>query len=335
MIYKVQQSLIKNPELYSKIVQEEEEEKLALEKNHLHSIEEKSNIGIILLKKISVDPVSLEKCKSLKKSKMGQNEFCNKIAYLGHVLSTAWQGESVSGIMIDRFISSLSCSLVTQCFSKMLQVFRKSNKFRIEGKKSFESLTELVLIILSKCSNFYQTTVPLEIINICGTYYLKKEPGSPKIYLLQGIKKHNLFKNFKFWEAALLSLVNSSKEDFDFHDRRHSIEISLVNENYKSKISRTFMAIAMHMMDLDCNKEMVYRLFGVYFNKYKLEDKFLVELNQFLASFSTPDDADLPPVSSPEPPRGPRRGSSSGFSMLGIDGLMKKTIGIFKGQLKI
>lgn len=276
-------------------------------------------------------------------------EFLNKICLIAFNLHLSWEGDNMNSRITDAFISSLSHPLFTQCFSKMLQIFRKINRFEL-SQKAFENISELILICLTKCTVFYQVNVPLELINISGTYYTKVSYGLDnekmrrhseinlplkKVYLLQGIKKHNIFKNFKFWESSLLNLVNQSKEEFDFHDKRQSIEISLINENYKSKISKTFMTIAIHMNDLGCNKEMVMRLFGIYFEKYQLGDKFLIELNTFLASnFNSEEENDTYiPLNRKESEKtngGNFFRMSLPTNITGGKGLIKRAIGIFK-----
>lgn len=345
MITKIQEKIIQDSETYSDLL----EGLLLNKKNPFYATSSECEIGLEILKKFEIEiPKNFEK--KLKKSKISLKEFLNKISIISYILALTWKGETPGAQISRNFINALSEPIMTSSFSKMLQFFRKMNKFKFD-QKGFETLSELVLIFLTKCSSFYQVKAPLEIINISGTYYMKSitnqenidrrkttsSLNNEKIYLLQGIKKHNLFKNFKFWEAALLNHIDASKEDFDFHAGRMSIEFSLINKNFKSKISRTFMTIAIHMLDLDCKKEVVMRLFGVYFHKYKLGEEFFMELNNFLVSNFNSDEFKTGSIILPK--KGEKKSQTFSLRNLpnslkfrGNEGFLKKAMGIFKNQ---
>ena len=115
-----------------------------------------------------------------------------------------------------------------------------------------------------------------------------------KFYILDGIKNHAIFKEVRFWEACLLYQMTSNREDFDFHNERFSIDISLVTENYVSKITKTFMGIALHMKDVSMSTNTVIEILTKYARKYRIPPESFQELQSFLdMTFGTECDAKL------------------------------------------
>lgn len=112
---------------------------------------------------------------------------------------------------------------------------------------------------------------------------LEPLPQKPvKFYILDGIRSHGIFKDIKFWEACLLYQMSSNREDFDFHNERYSIDINLVTENYVSKITKTFMGIALHMKDVSMSTATIIEILTKYARKYRIPPESFEELQNFL-----------------------------------------------------
>ena len=72
--------------------------------------------------------------------------------------------------------------------------------------------------------------------------------------------------------------MSSNREDFDFHNERYSIDINLVTENYVSKITKTFMGIALHMKDVSMSTNTIIEILTKYARKYRIPSQSFNEL---------------------------------------------------------
>jgi hypothetical protein len=73
-----------------------------------------------------------------------------------------------------------------------------------------------------------------------------------------------------------------NREDFDFHDVHHSIAESVVTENYISKITNTFMSIALHMKDVSISANSIIEMLSKYAMKYRIPTSSFEKLQGFL-----------------------------------------------------
>ena len=145
----------------------------------------------------------------------------------------AWKGQKIAGYELDQYFTAIKNPLFFLCFPKMMQSFRKLNTFKVESQ-FVRIILDMLLMCLSQAALNFNVSVPLELINMAGTYYhLEKytvvgEDGikekTKKVYLMNGIKDHKIFKNFDFWHASLIYTIAESKDGYDFHDVRYSIE---------------------------------------------------------------------------------------------------------------
>lgn len=103
-------------------------------------------------------------------------------------------------------------------------------------------------------------------------------------YLTEEIKSHKIFQKMKFWETCLIYSLKSSKDRFDFHDSRLSVDPELIRQNFISQISRTFMSLVLHMSEFGCSRVFVEDLMMRYFKKYMLPKKSVEELVRFIDS---------------------------------------------------
>ena len=118
----------------------------------------------------------------------------------------------------------------------------------------------MIMICLTQAVANFNVSVPLELINMTGTYYQTLEINliqddkkvvkkSKKIYLMDKIKDHKVFKSLDFWQACLIYSIAESKDGYDFHDVRYSIEQSIVKSGYVNQVVNNFMTLSMHMKE--------------------------------------------------------------------------------------
>lgn len=218
--------------------------------------------------------------KYLNKQGKSATEYLNQICMVISVVVNAWAGEAPANKDLDKFITSLKQTEVLLSFPQILQNFRKLKKFEIT-KSGFKTVVEMTMICLTECNNNFNVTVPLELINMAGTYYKLISDGK-KVYLLDGIKNHKIYQLKDFWEACLLWSISDSKENYDFHDVRYSIETVHVKNGFVDQIVNNFMTISMYMKEYSRSKETVMELMTEYIKKYRLPEKRLGRIWTFL-----------------------------------------------------
>jgi hypothetical protein len=243
----------------------------------------KSNLGKKVAKRISPEVKAY-----LQKINLPESDYLNGICLMSNMLVCAWKGEQARGQDLDQFIDLLKHPLYFLTFPTLFQSFRKLNSFEI-SKNGFKSVSEMVMICLTECSNLLNVTVPLELVNMAGTYFMREPQASEaqrgkKVYLLEGIKSHKIFKNMEFWECCLMYMIAESKRSYDFHDVRYSVDANVVQNGFLSQIVNNFMTVAMHMKDFEADKEKVLELMNRYLNKYKVPDRAVGRLRTYMMS---------------------------------------------------
>lgn len=101
-------------------------------------------------------------------------------------------------------------------------------------------------------------------------------------YLNEEIKSHKIFSKAKFWETCLVYSLKLSKDRFDFHDVRLSVDSQIIKENYIAQISRTFMSQIMHMKEFGYKRKATEELIVSYSKKYKLPNYSVKEMFDFI-----------------------------------------------------
>ena len=108
-------------------------------------------------------------------------------------------------------------------------------------------------------------SIPLSILNIGSTYYMKDLDEKP-VFIMEGIRQHAILNlDIKFWETCIL---------------HKNLNMGSINENSKMKqnqfqesISQNIMSIAFHMNDIFKDKRIIKDVCNKYIQVYKLGDK--------------------------------------------------------------
>lgn len=282
MINEVYSKIWKDPSIYDDLRKDEKEKKLQIEEISRERTEVidlsqsqlpqtnnpfRSDVGYqILGKDVEKGVRSL-----LNKQKKSATIYLNRLCSATSMLVNAWKGRGPSAQDLDHFITYIKNSEILLSFPHILEAFRKLKEFEI-NKSGFKTVVELIMIMLTECSNTFNVVVPLGLINMAGTYY-KIVSGNKKVYIMDGIKNHKLYQNRDFWEACLLWKITSSKEGYDFHDVRFSVESHVVQDGFIDQLVGCFLTIAMHMQEFGRKKETVFEIIKEYIKKYRLPSR--------------------------------------------------------------
>lgn len=226
--------------------------------------------------------VSSEIRNYINKNGKSTTEFLNQLCSVISMLINAWKGKSPSTLDLDYFITNTKNSEILLSFPQILQNFRQIKEFEIT-KSGYKTVVEMTMICLTECNNSYNVTVPMELINMAGTYF-KVTDGGSKVYILDGIKNHKIYQMKDFWEACLLWSISNSKENYDFHDERFSVETRYVKDGYMDQLVNNFLAIAMHMKEYSRSKETVLEIMNEYSTRYKLSKEKQERIRIFMDS---------------------------------------------------
>lgn len=112
--------------------------------------------------------------KLIKKYKISINEFMNSLCLMAFILAECWRGNVPTGKNLDNFILCLKKPVLSLCFPKLLQAFRKFNNFTLPVL-GMESLIQSINICLSSSKKTLNIAIPLELINMSSTYFTYKE----------------------------------------------------------------------------------------------------------------------------------------------------------------
>lgn len=209
--------------------------------------------------------------KFLNLQKKSATIYLNRLCSATSMLVNAWKGKEPSATDLDQFITYIKSSEMLLSFPHILEAFRKLKEFEI-NKSGFKTVVELTMIMLTECSNTFNVSVPLGLINMAGTYY-KIVSGNKKVYIMDGIKNHKLYQSRDFWEACLLWKITTSKEGYDFHDVRFSVESRVVQDGFIDQIVGCFLTIAMHMNEFGRKKDTVFAILAEFVRRYKLPSR--------------------------------------------------------------
>ena len=111
-----------------------------------------------------------------------------------------------------------------------------------------------------------------------STYYTNNENSGKKVsYLIEGIKKHQIFNSdIKFWEACILY------KNFNMKATKEN-ESKQIN-TLQGKIVNNILAVVFHMNDIMGYKPVLKELANKYVQAYKIPEGLITSLVSFLSS---------------------------------------------------
>lgn len=155
------------------------------------------------------------------------------------------------------------------------------NNYRVKGKLNLnDKFYELILYIynstfdLLKENNNY--TLGNLMIILSQTFY--KENGKEKIYILEGIKSHEIFKPNEFWK----NIINNKIED-EIKNLMKLEASKILNQEKKEEIIITkLFAFCSLMKEFNLDKNKISNICALIFEKYKSSQESREQINLFI-----------------------------------------------------
>ena len=145
------------------------------------------------------------------------------------------------------------------------------NNYRVSGKLNFnEKFYDIVVYIFNKAQDILLNQRNNEIedllIILPQTYF--KEINGKKIYLLEGIKSHIIYKKMEFWKSLI---VKSIENDMKLIRKMNSSN-TISKEKKEDIVTNKFITFLKLMKELDVSIEKILDLFGQIMDKYKFSE---------------------------------------------------------------
>ena len=143
------------------------------------------------------------------------------------------------------------------------------NNFRVSGKLNVnENFYDLLIYIYTTTQNLLMKNINYKLANtmiiLSQTYY--KEKKGKKIYILEGIKSHELFKSDEFWKNTIIRKIEDELKTM----RKYSAS-SIINLEKKEELIFTkLLAFCSLMKEFDFTKEKINDISKHIFDKYKI-----------------------------------------------------------------
>ena len=146
--------------------------------------------------------------------------------------------------------------------------FHAMNNFRVNSKLKFnEKFFDIVVYIFNKTQDILlnQSNNDVEdlLIILPQTYY--KEIDGKKIYILEGIKSHIIYKKMEFWKSLI---VKSIENDMKLV-RKISSSNNIRLEKKEDIVTNKFITFSNLMKELNVPLDKILDVFGQIMDKYK------------------------------------------------------------------
>ena len=166
--------------------------------------------------------------------------------------------------------------------------FTALNNYRATSKINFsEIFYDIVVYIYSKAQEFIiknansNKTMETLMLILSQTYF--KEINGKKIYILEGIKSHELYQQIDFWKNNIFKNI----ED-EFKILRNYNGTNIINQNKKEEIIRNkIFAYSNLFKDYEFNKNKIIELLKHIFDKYKCSEDFIKEILSYINQDTT------------------------------------------------
>lgn len=213
------------------------------------------------------------------------SNYFNSITFVTNYIVNSWLGNDHCLSDTDTFIQLIKEDHILHTISSIFTCFKKMSIYQIEEEKGYNQVKEIFLMCLTQSQIKYNVIVPIELINIANTYYFPvTEIGGEevkRIYLMEGIKEHSIFKQLEFWEGYLLRIIDVSRKTYDFSSPSKKSEDS--KRQFRERINDCFFGIAMRMKEIVSDEQQIFQLLGNYFKAYKLDKSGLEKLKMVIS----------------------------------------------------
>ena len=170
----------------------------------------------------------------------------------------------------DEIIESINNKILNKI--ENLKVFFISfNNYRASGKISlFEKFYELIVYIYKKTLDKLMETSNKKIegllLILSQTYY--KEINGNKIYILEEIKSHELFKRDEFWKSFIVNKIEEEIKMKRNMESKNNYNILLTQEKKEDIILTKLLPFSELLKEYDVSKNKIFDLVNQIFDKY-------------------------------------------------------------------
>ena len=211
-----------------------------------------------------------------------QQKYISSVSFVANLVANAWLGNESSLQDTDYFIDMLKKKYVYLTMPIILDSFRICKIFEIETEGGYKVISELIMMCLTESILQFDVEVPLKLLEISQKYFYvvknQEEAGGcsgmilkdldiddSKVHLIKEIRKHKLWKEDKFWEIGVLSLVDTEKKKFILGNCK--------TESFDKAVEQILTKVAHNMVLLGLNHEAIGEKMKIFVKSYKLESK--------------------------------------------------------------
>ena len=171
----------------------------------------------------------------------------------------------------DEIIDSIDKKILNNT-KNIESFFIALNNYRVKGKIKFsEKFYDLIIYIFKKTLDELLKVRNKKLSNsmliLSQTYY--KEKDGKKIYILDSIKTHELFKNIDFWKSVLINKIEEEIKVVKNFNEKNGLSSTINQEKKEEIIKNKFIFISDLMKDCDLDKDIMTELINHIFDKYK------------------------------------------------------------------
>ena len=175
----------------------------------------------------------------------------------------------------DEIIESINNKILNK-IENMKVFFISFNNYRASGKISlFEKFYDLIVYIYKKTLDKLMETSNKKIegllLILSQTYY--KEINGNKIYILEEIKSHELFKRDEFWKSFIVNKIEEEIKMKRNMESKNNYNILLTQEKKEDIILTKLLPFSELLKEYDVSKNKIFDLVNQIFDKYNCNEK--------------------------------------------------------------
>ena len=145
------------------------------------------------------------------------------------------------------------------------------NNYRVSAKLQInEKFYDIVVYIFNKAQDILikLSNIKLEdlIIILSQTYY--KEINGKKIYLLEGIKSHDIYKKAEYWKSLIIKNIENEMKLI----RKINSSNTISMERREELVNNQLITFSNLLKDFDVSKETIIDLLQQIMDKYKFNE---------------------------------------------------------------
>ena len=155
------------------------------------------------------------------------------------------------------------------------------NNYRVKGKLNFnDRFYELILYVYNKTQDLLMKSNNYGLGNLMiilsQTFY--KEIDGKKIYILEGIKSHDIFKPNEFWKNIIINKIEAEINNLKKLEKSDMVNIKKKEEIIISKL----LAFCGLMKEFNLDKNKISDICTLIFDKYKCSEELRDEINLYI-----------------------------------------------------